>query len=129
MKTVMFVLMTACCLCLPACQKKPEVGPNDSSYFEEVEKQHAELRKVSAHWKQTHDVADFLFLKQWVQKGGIPRFVKEILGDPLHVSKLANGGEAWLYVKSDADKKQYESWSVVFDGEQKVTGVFSKPIL
>ena len=80
MKTVPFVLILACCLCLPACQKKAEVNPDDSGYFEEQEKQHAEMRKVSVRWKQTHDVADFLSLKQWIQKGAIPKFVKEVLG-------------------------------------------------
>jgi hypothetical protein len=126
MKIVKLALVLACCLCQQACQKKSEVNPNDNGYFEETAKQHAEMLKVSARWKQTHDVVDFLFLKQRIQKGAIPKFVTEILGDPLQVSKLANGGETWLYVRSDADKKQTESWSVVFDEKQKVAGVFNK---
>jgi len=126
MKIVKLALVLACCLCQQACQKKSEVNPNDNGYFEETAKQHAEMQKVSARWKQAHDLADFIFLKSWIQKGTLQKFVKEVLGEPLHVSKLANGGETWLYVRSDADKKQTESWSVVFDEKQKVAGVFNK---
>jgi hypothetical protein len=67
-------------------------------------------------------------LKSWIPIGGIPKYVEEVLGSPLHISKLANGGDAWTYIKSDADKKQFKSWSVVFDKDSKVTGVFSKPM-
>jgi hypothetical protein len=129
MARMILICMTACCLFLSACGKEPEVGPNDSGYFEETAKQQAEMRKVSTRWQQTHDVADFAFLKGWIQKGAISQFVEEVLGEPLHVSKLANGGEAWVYIRSDADKQQFESWSVVFDKDRKVTGVVSKPIM
>lgn len=54
--------------------------------------------------------------------------VRELLGDPLVESELADGGETWLYVPADAEQRRYESLSVAFDAGGGFVGLQRKPI-
>jgi hypothetical protein len=112
--------IAACCFGLSACQKKAEVSPNDASYFEETARQQAELATISERWKKDRDIADFLLLKDSIQKGMKPEYVRQLLGDPLSISSVDDGREFWLYVKADAGMKQYYIWTLLFDPEKTV---------
>ena len=115
-------------LAAASCKKERALIPDDKAYFEDIARRHAEMEKVSERWKREHNLADFMVLKDSIGRGTRPVWVTKVLGEPLRVTKLADGGESWLYVKADPQRGQNESWTVVFDAEQEATGVFSKPI-
>lgn len=54
--------------------------------------------------------------------------VRALLGEPLVVSQLADGGESWLYVKSDAAKGQGESISLLLSPQGRFLRLVRKPI-
>ncbi|MBM81543.1 MAG: hypothetical protein CMJ78_13260 [Planctomycetaceae bacterium] len=84
----------------------------------------------SKRWKAKRVVADFNWLTENAIPIGSPKYhVREILGDPIGKEvKLANGGSYWLFVRNDANKKQFEALSIVFDANGRMTGVGRKPI-
>jgi len=54
--------------------------------------------------------------------------VRALLGEPLSISRLADGGEAWLYIKSDPARGQRESLFVTFDLSGNLAGLERKPL-
>jgi hypothetical protein len=128
MKQIRLLCIAACCLGLSACQKEAEVNPNDASYFEGIAKQQAKITAISERWKINRDISDFLLLKDSIQKGMKPQYVRNILGDPISISSVENGQEFWLYVKANAEKEQYYIWTLVFSTDKAVVGWEKKGI-
>lgn len=122
MRRSVLLCLAVCCCGLSACQKQVEIGPNDASYFEETAKQQAKLEVVSERWKKNHDIADFIILKDSIQKGMKPEYVRKVLGDPLSISSVDDGRDFWLYVKADAEKEQYYIWTLLLSPEKTVVG-------
>jgi hypothetical protein len=120
MRTIELLCVAACCLGLSACQKQVEVVPNDASYFEETAKHQAKVAARSVRWKKDQNIDDFLLLKDSIQKGMKPEFVRQVLGDPLSISSVDDGREFWLYVKIDPGKKQHYAWTLVFGPDKTV---------
>ena len=63
-----------------------------------------------------------------IPPGTEPGHVRELVGDPIVVSKLANGGESWLYVRADPQAGQLESLSLAFDADGRFSGLDRKPL-
>ena len=122
MRTIELLCLAACCFGFSACQKQVEVAPNDASYFEETAKQQAKVAAISERWKKDRDIDDFLLLKDSIQKGMQPEYVRKVLGDPLSISSVDDGREFWLYVKADAEKEQYFIWTLLLSPEKTVVG-------
>lgn len=122
MRNIGLLCIAACYVGLSSCQKKAEVGPNDVGYFREMAKQQAKLEVVSERWKKNRDVADFMILKDSIQKGMKPEYVRKVVGDPLSISSVDDGREFWLYLKADAKKEQYYIWTLLLSPEKTVVG-------
>ena len=87
------------------------------------------MREVSERWQKDRNIADFLILKdRWIKQGCTAKFAKEVLGEPLSTHQAEDGNQFWLFVKCDAERKQFYSWTLLIDGDGKVTGWHSKGI-
>jgi endo-1,4-beta-D-glucanase Y len=120
MRIIELLCLAACCFGLSACQKQVEVSPNDASYFEETAKQQAKVVAISERWKKDRDIADFLLLKDSIQKGMKPEYVRQMLGDPVSKSSSDDGREFWLYVKIDPNRRPQHAWTLVFSPDKTV---------
>jgi hypothetical protein len=76
----------------------------------------------------SRSAADVERLATQIAVGTPAQSVREVLGDPLVKSELADGGETWLYVPVDTEQGQYESLSVAFDAGGGFVGLQRKPI-
>jgi hypothetical protein len=56
-----------------------------------------------------------------------PARVRELLGEPLLVSELADGGETWLYVRAAPEHGRWDSLSVAFAADGGVKRLERKP--
>jgi outer membrane protein assembly factor BamE (lipoprotein component of BamABCDE complex) len=54
--------------------------------------------------------------------------VRQVLGEPLNTSHLSDGGETWLYLKADPERKQMESLSAEFGAAGDFKGLRRKPL-
>jgi hypothetical protein len=87
-----------------------------------------ELEAAAAGWSATRSPADLVQVARLIPRGTDRPRMRELLGDPLVVSELAAGGEAWLYVRADPGAGQLESMSVSFDASGGFTQFNRKPI-
>jgi outer membrane protein assembly factor BamE (lipoprotein component of BamABCDE complex) len=87
-----------------------------------------ELEVAATRWRATRSPADLIQVAQMIPPGSERARVRELLGDPLVVSELADGGESWLYVRADPEAGQLESMSVGFDASGGFTRLDRKPL-
>jgi len=87
-----------------------------------------DLSVASAQWRATGSVEDLVGAAALIHPGSGRPAVRELLGDPLVVSELANGGESWLYVRADPEAGRLESMSVAFDASGGFVALDRKPI-
>ena len=111
------------------CSQNPAT-PKVSAEIEKSGRQQESMRDISERWQKDRDIADFLILKdRWIKPGCAAKFAKEVLGEPLSTHQAEDGTQFWLYVKCDAERKQFYSWTLLIDGGGKVTGWHSKGIM
>jgi anti-sigma-K factor RskA len=77
------------------------------------------LDALASRWRATHVPADLVALASQLAPGTPASRVRALLGEPLVASKLANGGESWLYVKADPAHQQMMSLSVAISPEDR----------
>mgnify|MGYP006419287061 FL=1 len=112
-----------------SCSRQPEAMPNDSTEILGAEREQR-MADVSGRWKKEKRIDDFHFLKDnWIKPGCTVDFAKEVLGEPLNTHQAEDGSQFWMYVKCDAEKKQFHSWTLLLDSGGKVTGWRSKGIM
>jgi hypothetical protein len=87
-----------------------------------------ELETAAARWSATRSPADLVQVGHLIPRGTDRPRMRELLGDPLVVSELADGGEAWLYVRADPGAGRLESMSVSFDASGGFTRFDRKPL-
>jgi hypothetical protein len=115
--------LTTGCSQTPATQK-------GSAEIEKSVRQPESIRELSKRWQNDRNIADFLILKdRWIKPGCLAKFAKEVLGEPLSTHQAEDGTQFWLFVKCDAERKQFYSWTLLIDGDGKVTGWHSKGIM
>lgn len=87
-----------------------------------------ELETAAARWSATRSAADLVQAARLIPPGTERPDVRALLGDPLVVSELDDGGEAWLYVRADPGAGQLESMSVTFDASGGFARFDRKPL-
>lgn len=86
------------------------------------------LDSLAARFRQSQAPADLEAAVRQLPASADAARVRALLGEPLVVSQLADGGESWLYVKSDAAKGQGESLSVLLSPQGRFQRLVRKPI-
>lgn len=87
-----------------------------------------DLTAAATRWQTTRSPPDLVQVAHLIPRGSDRAHVRELLGDPLVVSKLAEGGESWLYVRADPGAGQLESLSVAFDASGGFRRLDRKPL-
>jgi hypothetical protein len=87
-----------------------------------------ELEAAAARWSANRSPADLVQVAGLILPGTDRPRMRELLSDPLVVSKLADGGEAWLYVRAEPGAGQLESMSISFDASGGFTRLDRKPL-
>ena len=87
-----------------------------------------ELEAAAARWRATRSPADLIQVAHMIPRGSDRARVRELLGDPIVVSELSDGGESWLYVRARPEVGQLESMSVGFDPSGSFTRADRKPL-
>lgn len=127
-RSFLITIAACCCVVTVGCRKNQEPKPDDASHFEETAGQQARIVAISELWKKNHEVSDFLLLKDSIQEGTKPEYVRQILGDPISSSSGDDGREFWLYVKANAKEEQYYIWTLIFSPKKTVVGWNKKGI-
>lgn len=86
------------------------------------------LDSLAARFRQSQAPADLEAAVHRLPASTDAARVRALLGEPLVVSQLADGGESWLYVKSDAAKGQGESISILLSPQGYFLRLVRKPI-
>jgi hypothetical protein len=86
------------------------------------------VTSAAARWRASRSPADLVEAAGAVPLGADRARVRELLGDPLVRSELADGGESWLYVRADPDAGQLESMAVTFDASGGFSRFDRKPL-
>lgn len=86
------------------------------------------LDSLATRWRACRAPADLIALAELVPIGVDGQRLIEYFGPPVLVSPLADGGESWLYVRSDADSGQFESLSLALSADRQFAGLNRKPI-
>jgi hypothetical protein len=86
------------------------------------------LEALAARWRGSAAAADLAALAERIPAGTDRARLRALLGEPLLVSPLADGGEAWLYVRSDAGRGQRESLSILLSPDGGFLELARKPI-
>ena len=90
--------------------KLPEGGLRTSIY--DLRQKLPGKPEISARWKNARNVEDFQLLRQYYLQSGITgKEVLETLGKPISEYQAEDGVRHWLYVRIDAKKQQFYSWS------------------
>jgi hypothetical protein len=69
-----------------------------------VNESRTDLDAMAASWRSTGRASDLIAVADRIPQGIDRSRVKELLGEPVSQSLLADGGEAWTYVRSDPDR-------------------------
>ncbi len=78
----------------------------------------ASLTALAEAWRRSSKASDLIALAQRIPPGTDSASLLLALGRPLVVSRLSDGGETWLYVRSDPTKGQFESLSIALMGNR-----------
>lgn len=109
-------------LLVDSCGKRNEQMPKSISVNEDSAVLDANTKDVSERWKKDRGIDDFIYLKDnWVRVGCNEQIAKDLLGEPLSFYRSEDGIQSWFYVRCDAEKKQFYSWTLCLDAKGKVT--------
>ncbi len=90
--------------------------------------QQTELETLASRWRASASPEDLVRAAARIPPGTDKARLRALLGEPISTSKLANGGESWLYVKSDPSRGQLESMFVALTPEGGFARLDRKPI-
>lgn len=83
---------------------------------------------LAARWRDSANPEDLTALAAHIAPGTARDRLRGLLGEPLLVTPLAEGGESWLYVRSDPASEQYESIAALLSPDGRFDRLARKPI-
>ena len=86
----------------------------------------AALMALAEPWRRSGQAADLIAVAQRIPTGSAS--LVAALGQPLVVSRLSDGGETWLYIRSDPTRGQFEALSIALSAAGGFRRLERKPI-
>ena len=88
----------------------------------------AALMALAEPWRRSGQAADLIAVAQRIPPGTGSASLVAALGQPLVVSRLSDGGETWLYIRSDPARGQFEALSIALSAAGGFRRLERKPI-